>query len=101
MRKLKDRSVPQRSNHVEEVKGKEMTSVYEACTMHYNVERDARRPKSDLPWADPYLSGLLEKERHGRVNDGMRVVGVWETKGVVLVYDQSGRIVGGWRCRVI
>jgi len=32
------------------------------------------------------------------MKDGMRVVGVWATKGVVLVYDQSGRIVGG-RCR--
>ena len=85
---------------MEEVEGKEVTSVYEACTMHYDVGRDARRPKRVLPWANPYLSGLLEKERHGRARDGMRVVGVWETKGVVLVYDQSSRIVGGRRCQV-
>jgi len=64
--------------------------------MYDNVEPDARRPENDLLWVDPYLSGLLEKERHGRMREGMRVVGVWVTKGVVLVYDQSARIVGGW-----
>lgn len=78
---------------MEEVKGKEVTNVYEACTM-----RDARRPESDLPWVGPYPSGLLEKEGHARMKDGMRVIGVWATKGVVLVCYQSARIVGGRCC---
>jgi hypothetical protein len=55
MRKLKDHRVPQRPNQMmEEVEGEEVTSVYEAYTMYYNVKRNARRPKSDLPWTDPY-----------------------------------------------
>jgi len=95
MRKLKDHSVPRRPNEImEEVKGGEVNSVYEAYTI-YNAEREARRPESYLPWVSPRL---LEKERHVKMKDGMRAAGVWATKGVVLVYDQSGRIVGGQSC---
>jgi hypothetical protein len=38
---------------MEEVEGKEVTRVYEAYTIYDDLERDARRPESDLPWADP------------------------------------------------
>lgn len=53
----RDHSVPQRPNQkMEEMKGKEVTGVYEAYVMYDNVERDARRPKSDLPWVGLCLS---------------------------------------------
>lgn len=83
---------------MEEVESKEVTSVYEAYRIYDKVERETRRPESDLPRIGPYLSGLLGKERHARMKDGMRVVGVWATKGVVSMYDQSARTVGGRCC---
>jgi len=50
---------------VEEVEGKEVTSVYETHTIYDDLERNARRPGSDLPWADPCPDFWIKKDMEG------------------------------------